>query len=229
MSSETSTDRGGFQAWHFFVLAALLAATAAVFLARQTSAINVVLLTVSVWAAGLTGLAVHRTLAPLTEVDTDVSLAVGGRTRAAMEREKTLVLRSIKELEFDRAMGKVSDEDFVDMVGGLRSRAMSLIVQLDAGEEGGYLDLIERELRARLASLPDGGAVEPVPGSRGSNGPEPAPAPEVREAGFTAVVIRTACSVCETANESDARFCKQCGQPLEVAVAGSENAEDDHA
>ena len=31
--------------------------------------------------------------------------------------EKTLVLRSIKELEFDHAMGKVSDQDFADIVG----------------------------------------------------------------------------------------------------------------
>ena len=44
----------------------------------------------------------------------DVPL-VGGRARAALEREKTLVLRSIKELEFDHAMGKVSDEDFAEM------------------------------------------------------------------------------------------------------------------
>ena len=33
---------------------------------------------------------------------------VGSQTRAALEREKNLVLRSIKELEFDRAMGKVA-------------------------------------------------------------------------------------------------------------------------
>ena len=40
---------------------------------------------------------------------------LGGRTRAALEREKALVLRSIKELEFDRAMGKVSEKDFAEM------------------------------------------------------------------------------------------------------------------
>ena len=37
---------------------------------------------------------------------------VGERTRAALEREKMLTLRAIKELEFDRAMGKMSEEDF---------------------------------------------------------------------------------------------------------------------
>ena len=48
---------------------------------------------------------------------------LGGRTRAALEREKTLVLRSIKELEFDRAMGKVSEKDFAEMSARLRARA----------------------------------------------------------------------------------------------------------
>ena len=37
--------------------------------------------------------------------------------RAVLEREKMLVLRSIKELEFDRAMGKLSEKDFDEMAG----------------------------------------------------------------------------------------------------------------
>ncbi len=40
-----------------------------------------------------------------------------------MEREKALVLRSIKELEFDRAMGKVSPRDFDEMSTRLRELA----------------------------------------------------------------------------------------------------------
>ncbi len=67
-----------------------------------------------------------------------------------LEREKTLMLRSIKELEFDRAMGKVSTKDFDEMAGRLRARAMSLMRQLDT--ETGYRELIERELQARLSS-----------------------------------------------------------------------------
>ena len=63
---------------------------------------------------------------------------IGERTRAALEREKMLTLRSIKELEFDRAMGKLSDEDFQEMSGRLRARAARLMRQLDAG--AGYRD-----------------------------------------------------------------------------------------
>ena len=68
--------------------------------------------------------------------------------RAVLEREKMLVLRSIKELEFDRAMGKVSTKDFDEMAGRLRARAMSLMRQLDT--EAGYRELIERELQAQV-------------------------------------------------------------------------------
>jgi hypothetical protein len=106
---------------------------------------------------------------------------LGGRTRAALEREKALTLRSIKELEFDRAMGKVSDVDFAEMAGRLRSKAAGLIQRLDAGST--YREQIDRELARRGVSAP------------------PALAAGV-------------CGGCGTANDADARFCKQCGQGL---------------
>ena len=58
------------------------------------------------------------------------------RARAALEREKALVLRSLKELEFDQAMGKLSATDFDEMGGRLRARAIALMKQLDAGGSG---------------------------------------------------------------------------------------------
>ena len=58
------------------------------------------------------------------------------RMRQDLEREKALTLRSIKELEFDRAMGKLSDQDFEEMSGRLRARAVGIMKQLDAGSSG---------------------------------------------------------------------------------------------
>jgi hypothetical protein len=77
---------------------------------------------------------------------------VGGRTRAALWREKTLVLRSIKDLEFDHAMGKVSDKDFTEMGARLRARATGLMRQLDEG--GTYRDAIQAEIDRRLGPAP---------------------------------------------------------------------------
>ena len=73
---------------------------------------------------------------------------VGQRTRAALEREKLLALRAIKELEFDRAMGKLSESDWQEMSGRLRARAARLMRQLDAG--AGYREQVEQELAKRL-------------------------------------------------------------------------------
>ena len=78
----------------------------------------------------------------------DAPETLGDRTRAALEREKTLVLRSIKELEFDRGMGKVSEKDFAEMSARLRARAARLMRQLDAGSL--YREQIEKEIAQRL-------------------------------------------------------------------------------
>jgi hypothetical protein len=197
MSSATSTETGTFQPWHFFVIVTMLAATAAVLVARETSLVNLVLVSVAVMSVGLAAIAVHRTLAPLTGTEAgDRGPAVGGRTRLALEREKALVLRSIKELEFDRAMGKIAEADFHDMVGRLRARAIGLMKQLDEHEPGWRAE-IERELARRLTA-------------RGVEAAQPAAA-----AGAPAGVV---CGSCETPNDPDARFCKACGTKL---AAGS--------
>jgi hypothetical protein len=135
--SATSTDgpapqaESGFRPWHFYILLSMAGATGAVMLARDTHPVALLLLSGAVVAAGLVGLALHYALGgflgvavrdrePLTESD-----------REALAREKLLTLRSIKELEFDREMGKVSDVDFQDMTGRLRARAMWIIEELE--------------------------------------------------------------------------------------------------
>jgi hypothetical protein len=164
MSSATSTDRSTFRPWQFFVLAGLAAATAAMFVTRETSPAGMILTSLAIGAAAIAGIALHRTLAPFTQAETDGPEMIGDRTRAALEREKMLALRAIKELEFDRAMGKIAARDFEEMTGRLRTRALTLIRQLDAGNAG-YSELIERELQGRLASL----GIKPAAG-RGAAG-----------------------------------------------------------
>ena len=192
MSSETSTDGGSFRPWHFFALAGLAGATAAVYYATPPDAAALVLLVAVVGSVAYVGYAACGLLLPLvTSRPVERTEMVGGRTRAALDREKTLVLRSIKELEFDRAMGKVSDADFHEMGTRLRARAKRLLQQLDA-EGAGYRDRIERELAARLAE---------------ADVPRNAPA-------------RRACARCGTSNEPDAKFCKGCGASLIGGPAG---------
>jgi hypothetical protein len=188
-----AADNAGFRPWHFFVLASLMAATAGVVLSHGTSPANLVLISLTIGTAGTAALAVYRMLAPLAGDELDAEAGpLGERARATLEREKTLVLRTIKELEFDRAMGKVSAQDFDEMVARLRGRAIALMKQLDQ-EGGGYRNLIERELLARVGAGPARPSAPPVS------------APEAPAA------VSGICAACGTANDADARFCKQCG------------------
>lgn len=145
-------DADGLRPVHLLVLGVMGSATAAALLVHGTRLSNIIFIMLAVVAAGFVAVEVYRTLVPLT-VDAPIAEPemIGGRTRAALEREKAIVLRAIKELEFDRAMGKVSESDCAEMVGKLRARAVRLIRQLDAGSAG-YHDLIQRELDARLGT-----------------------------------------------------------------------------
>ena len=127
MSSATSTD--SLQPWQFFVLAALACATAATFIARGQGLTAVVLLSLLMAAVAFVGMTALRTIRPLVSSYRDRTVMIGERTRAALERDKILALRAIKELEFDRAMGKVSDDDFREMSTRLRARATHHIFQ----------------------------------------------------------------------------------------------------
>jgi len=159
-----------------------------VFVSRGQSPAAIILLSLVVFAAAAVGAAALRTLVPFVRGHEGLSVAiVAGRARGAIDREKTLVLRSIKELEFDHAMGKLSDQDFAEMGLRLRTRAAGLMRQLDAGAE--YSTQIEQELARRLAEA----GIAAVP----------------RTDRF--------CTQCGAAAARSARFCGQCGQPLETA------------
>jgi hypothetical protein len=192
MSSATSTEdsglhptthspRGGdpgLRPWQFFLLAGMLSATAVVLVSTGQSPASIVALSLTVVATNFVALGAYRALAPLVVPGAaEAPPLIVGQTRAALEREKTLVLRAIKDLEFDYAMKKVAKNDFDVMTGRLRARAIGLMRQLDTS--GGYREIIERELAAKV------GPVTPA----------------------------VACS-CGTLNDSDARFCKNCGNKL---------------
>jgi hypothetical protein len=176
------------QPWQFFLLGGMLAATATVIVATGQSPENIIILSMTVVSVSFVGLGTYRILAPLVSNQPDTGITIGGRTRIALEREKSLVMRSLKELEFDYAMGKMAKADFDEMSGRLRGRALGLMRQLDAG--GGYREQIAKEIAARLER--DGFAPDPE----------------------TVIEIRGLCPACDTQNDPDAKFCKNCGAKL---------------
>jgi hypothetical protein len=177
------------QVWRFFGLAALVLAVAAGIALRNDDAPQVALAMVTVLAAGGVAIAVYLTLYPLTHSEQFHStVLIGGRTRAALERDRALALRAIKELEFDHAMKKVADGDFEEMRRRLRARAVRLIRQLEGTSS--YRVSIEQDLEKILAS-------------------------EVPDMGAASSLARRVCGQCRAGNEPDARFCKMCGHPLQ--------------
>jgi hypothetical protein len=193
---ETSSEPF-LQPWQFFLLGGMLAATATVIVATGQSPANIVILSLTVVSVSFVGLGAYRILSPLVTAQPDEPVMIAGRTRIALEREKTLVLRSIKELEFDFAMGKVAKADFDEMSGKLRARAFGLMRQLDAG--GGYREQIAEEVKKRLEG--DGFSRRHT-------------ASDAAVATAEAVALQTNCAACETINDTDAKFCKNCGAKL---------------
>ena len=189
MARTATAEEPFLQPWQFFLLGGMLAATATVIVATGQSPANIIILSLTVVAVSFVGLGAYRMLAPLVLAEVETPTLIGGRTRIALVREKALVLRSLKELEFDFAMGKMSRADFDEMAGRLRRRAVGLMRQLDAG--GGYREQIQKEVEQRLGR-PEADRQDPAKAE---------------------VDLRT-CEECGTANDPDARFCKSCGAKL---------------
>jgi hypothetical protein len=123
---------------------------------------------VSIVAAGrLLWIAAVRGGSELDSLPDDIEPVT--ETRASeLEREKRALLKAIKEVEFDRELGKMSNEDADDIVRVYRARAIEILKLLDGGaaEEPGAdepaHETIEREVRARLALAGVRAKVKPV-------------------------------------------------------------------
>jgi hypothetical protein len=186
-------DEPFLQPWQFFLLGGMLAATATVIVATGQTPANIVILSLTVVSVSFVGLGAYRMLSPLVTENPEQPVTIAGRTRVALEREKALTLRSIKELEFDFAMGKVAKSDFDEVSARLRNRALGLMRQLDAG--GGYREQITEEVKKRL----EGEGFSPRHSTNGA---------------VAAARALGVCVACDTLNDEDAKFCKNCGAKL---------------
>lgn len=116
---------------------------------------------------------------------------VDPKTESLLSQKESSIL-AIKELDFDRQIGNLSEEDYRELVDKYRKRAITLIKDLDTVEKGDDLSqLIDRqvaELRHRRS---------PTDTEKGP-----------------------ACPKCGYLSHSAALFCSQCGCPLSLACPG---------
>lgn len=146
--AKAAEDTSALKPWQFYLTASFLAAAAAVWLSPPASPIALLLVSLAIGAAGASAAALHailRALAGRTAPEDQVSESL----REALEREKLLTLRAIKDLQFDTAMGKVSAADAAPMEARLRERAAAIMAQLDGRED--VRARVERDLAQRQA------------------------------------------------------------------------------
>jgi hypothetical protein len=131
--------------------------------------------------------------------------------RAELEREKKILLKAIKEIEFDHETGKLDDQDAAEITQKYRGRALEIIRLLDEEKAHDYDAVIEKELAKRLAR--EEGATAGEPAAPAAAEAKDAAAPTLKPEVSTEPVD-TRCPKCDIKNDLDAVFCKKCGARL---------------
>jgi len=166
--------------------------------------------------------------------------AIGLAAPSAEEERKRAVLRALKDLDYERSVGKISEEDYADLAARYRAEAKTLLRSLDSGLAP-LRKTAEKKLVARLkaAGIPveprgatgavDGQAADDQAVDQEADGESAeavstsAPDEKARDdstaEAVEAIEARTAeasapCAKCGTTNDGDASFCKRCGGRL---------------
>ncbi len=103
-----------------------------------------------------------------------------------LQHQKELVYAAIKELELDRAVGKIADEDYTEQRRLLEDDAVTLLHKLESRDDRDRA-AIERQIDQDVALLAD------------------------REPADTENADSESCRGCGARRSADHRFCPQCG------------------
>jgi hypothetical protein len=154
-----------------------------------------------------------QALAGESELSFEEAFSLG--TRSAEEEQKRAVLRALKDLEYERSVGKISEDDYHEYSARYRAEAKRLIQSLDESLSEGR-KAVELELKRRLARLPDNGASadEPRPSAESSASDSEEVSESPAESAKSASLETRPCAACQIKNELDARFCKACGKAM---------------
>jgi hypothetical protein len=160
--------------------------------ALLTLAGGVLLIVISIlWAS-------VRTLSGETAITLEEAIALGAPTAA--EEQKRAVLQALKDLEYERSVGKIADADYEELVQRYRAEAKRLLRAVDE-------DLAPLRDRAAAYVAEQLGTAPPP---KRSKPPKKADEP--------------VCPSCRAENDADAAFCKKCGTKLAAAPKDSRDA-----
>ena len=142
-----------------------------------------------------------QALAGESELTFEEAFSLGARS--VEEEQKRAVLRALKDLDYERSVGKISEEDYQEYATRYRTEAKRLIQNLNE-HLAEQREQVERELERRLNKDPRKAAA--------SAHPESDETAQI-ELG-NGIPKGLECPACQVRNELDARFCKACGKSL---------------
>jgi hypothetical protein len=169
--------------------------------------------------------------------------AIGLGAPSPEEERKRSILRALKDLEYERSVGKISEEDFAELSARYRADAKALLKLIDA-ESAPMRKRAEERLASRLRDDETAGAPRKSKKAKGARKPASVDAPASAPAEPVAPTVASkradaaqgvpadapvdqpvaavptpqpagaACPSCSTSNDADAAFCKRCGTAL---------------
>ncbi len=155
----------------------------------------------------------------------------------ALASRKKMLLRALKDLDNERALGKLEDDDHEQLSQTYRGELKDVLARIDASLEP-HRKKAEDAARVYLASAKAGLVEEGYRGTPPADDDgddddddvavvsEPVVAKAVVAEKTEAAPTRVACPKCSTSNEVDAAFCKKCGASLAKDAKGAKDAKD---
>lgn len=181
--------------------------------------------------------------APLPE---DLEHATFDTSHDALAERKKMLLRALKDLESEKAVAKIDEQDYAELAATYRDEIKDIMRAMDTSIAPHYAAaeaLLEKHL-AKVGLAEEAAPVETSNDDDRAEGAETSDddegeaegadetedsdddAGESRsEAGETASPEKRACDACGTLNDADAKFCKSCGKTLTPPATDTPPAE----
>jgi RNA polymerase subunit RPABC4/transcription elongation factor Spt4 len=169
------------------------------------------------------------------EAEMSLDEALGLAVPTFEEERKRAILRALKDLEYERGVGKVSEADYAELSEQYRAEAKVLLRALENQDKPSReraARLLEKKLRnAGLGDAEghtpdsaeaddDGEATDAVSAQPTEHDDEDVPDSDAADRGPSASSVAAkaapsrACGKCKKRNDLDAAFCKKCGAAL---------------